>query len=782
MTCEHNQAHTPVCLSLANTRAHSSDSPAHDAVAAVAAQRPAQKKRCVCVHSDAAKEIVALSQVRAVLLDELRHEQSLRAAAVARAGAAEAHAARLEEDASTRHATHAREIEIFRRSARAWELRAVAAEESVKIMQAEHADRGRRGKQLEADLHTERGRTARLAEEVESLEVQKSAAVHDARREAMRAEALARDVVRLERRAAEAGAAAAQSAAELLRTTVEQHEETVACLQQELDAACARVADAEARQRDADARAQSSEGTRAAIAATVKQHEESIASLRQELDAACARAAHAEDRQLDADARAQSSERTRAALAATVKQHEESIVSLRQELDAERARAADAEAQQRDTEARAQSSERTRAAIAATVVKHAAEQAELKRALEAARAEVASLVSRLDARNAADADAATSLRQELDMARSQLGANATMQSKELEHARVEHTESIERANALEGAAVTARHELEDALLLSQKRLADNDALSAQVAEALAARDSDKAAFDIAIRDRDEKAAVVAAAHAARVGELEEQLEEAERTAAVLEDRCQSVTAKASEFQTEAAELAVLRSRFEEAQAVIADNEQELRRIEEFKVDALSQSEVLTNEVEVLKRQADAAKATERAAKANLKASAAEVQRVAAAYAATEKELSAASDALSQLRRQHDALRADLTAERAKGAALAERASTIEAEASAAVSEASRLRRELDVARAEVRETLDQLHHTEEELGCATHKAYVLQNELDGTREREEELTANAAKLSEQLTVAKTLFTQLKGRNTQLQHELDSLRALNLEYE
>ena len=34
----------------------------------------------------------------------------------------------------------------------------------------------------------------------------------------------------------------------------------------------------------------------------------------------------------------------------------------------------------------------------------------------------------------------------------------------------------------------------------------------------------------------------------------------------------------------------------------------------------------------------------------------------------------------------------------------------------------------------------------------------------------------------QVTGAKTLFKQLQGRNTQLQHELDTLRALNLDYE
>lgn len=80
----------------------------------------------------------------------------------------------------------------------------------------------------------------------------------------------------------------------------------------------------------------------------------------------------------------------------------------------------------------------------------------------------------------------------------------------------------------------------------------------------------------------------------------------------------SVTAKASEFQQDAAEITVLRSKYEEAQAMLAEVERELQLTEQVKGDALSQTATLTDEMEVLRRHVDAAKASELAARSDLK--------------------------------------------------------------------------------------------------------------------------------------------------------------------
>lgn len=83
-------------------------------------------------------------------------------------------------------------------------------------------------------------------------------------------------------------------------------------------------------------------------------------------------------------------------------------------------------------------------------------------------------------------------------------------------------------------------------------------------------------------------------------------------------RCMSVTAKASEFQQDAAEITVLRSKYEEAQAMLAEVEHELQLTEQVKGDALSQTATLTDEIDVLRRHVDVAKTSELAAKADLK--------------------------------------------------------------------------------------------------------------------------------------------------------------------
>lgn len=261
-----------------------------------------------------------------MLLDELRHEQGLCAAAVARAKEAEARAADVASAADAARASHAREVELARRSARAWELRAVAAEETVKILQAEHADRGRRSKQVEDELVRERTRAAHLVQEVSSLETQRNEAMAAANAEVLRADGLRREVARLERRAAEAGAASAQSAAELLRSTTQQYEDTIASLVAELDDLRAQLAQVEARHRDAEARAQSSEKTRASIASTVVKHAAEQAELKRALESTKAEVASLLS-QLDA--------RETAGVAANAKLFDE-LAETRKRLDTQR--------------------------------------------------------------------------------------------------------------------------------------------------------------------------------------------------------------------------------------------------------------------------------------------------------------------------------------------------------------------------------------------------------------------------------------------------------------
>jgi chromosome segregation ATPase len=114
--------------------------------------------------------------------------------------------------------------------------------------------------------------------------------------------------------------------------------------------------------------------------------------------------------------------------------------------------------------------------------------------------------------------------------------------------------------------------------------------------------------------------------------------------------------------------------------------------------------------------------------------------------------------------------------------VADKAESLDADAAAAKIDAKRVRRELETARAEAAETLEQLRATEEELGGATQKGFTLQHELAEAREEIADLAAAKTKLSQSVTNAKTLFKSLQSRNGQLQHEIDTLRSMNLDYE
>jgi hypothetical protein len=115
--------------------------------------------------SDAAKELVALKQVRALLLDEAKLEKDAHSATTERLKAAEARLAEIDRSAQCKAAAHTRELELERREAKVFRLRAIAAEASVELFEAErseagHAAAAREIETLTAELNGERERAA----------------------------------------------------------------------------------------------------------------------------------------------------------------------------------------------------------------------------------------------------------------------------------------------------------------------------------------------------------------------------------------------------------------------------------------------------------------------------------------------------------------------------------------------------------------------------------------------------------------------------------------------